>query len=212
MSGSKPRRGLASFLSNELKEPQAPEVAPVSVSVPPPAPVPDVVAAPKALSVAPPDPEVIEAVDEVTAPVKPRAAKGPSSASGRVARAPTVSEREPAKKAAKRAPKKAPRALKAAKKAPVKTSAKTAKTRTAKKAPKAPLYLRLTRKEARLREDQIDGLAKVARRLTRAKGGSGTERLTENTLLRVAVDLLLAHADALEGVTESQLRASVLGK
>lgn len=43
----------------------------------------------------------------------------------------------------------------------------------------------------------------MARRETR------TERLTENTLIRVAIDLLLAHAAELHGSTEDELRDSV---
>ncbi len=35
------------------------------------------------------------------------------------------------------------------------------------------------------------------------------ERITENTLIRVAIDLLLAHADELRGSTEDELRESV---
>lgn len=35
------------------------------------------------------------------------------------------------------------------------------------------------------------------------------ERITENTLIRIAIDLLLTHPDDLEGVTEAQFRESV---
>lgn len=35
------------------------------------------------------------------------------------------------------------------------------------------------------------------------------ERITENTLMRVAVDLLLSKASELEGLTEEELRASL---
>src|SRR3546814_6262536 len=35
------------------------------------------------------------------------------------------------------------------------------------------------------------------------------ERITENTLIRVAIDLLLAHQDQLQGATEEELRESV---
>ncbi|MBT2519083.1 hypothetical protein J7E29_16700 [Streptomyces sp. ISL-90] len=71
-----------------------------------------------------------------------------------------------------------------------------------------PLYLRLERKETRLRSDQISDLNTHARRLNRAKGPAG-ERITENTLIRVAVDLLLAQADRLAGGDETELRNSV---
>lgn len=69
-------------------------------------------------------------------------------------------------------------------------------------------YSQLTRKEARLRDDQIDELATQARRLSRAKNDS-TERITDNTLIRVAVDLLLAQPARLKGSTEAELRKSV---
>jgi RNA polymerase-interacting CarD/CdnL/TRCF family regulator len=61
------------------------------------------------------------------------------------------------------------------------------------------------RKEARLRPDQIEDLAAVARRLNRARRGQG-QRITENTLIRIAVDELLARAEQLSGVDEGQLR------
>jgi hypothetical protein len=46
------------------------------------------------------------------------------------------------------------------------------------------------RKECRLRPDQLDALTALARRLNRERKGKG-ERITENTLIRWAVDLLL---------------------
>jgi hypothetical protein len=70
-----------------------------------------------------------------------------------------------------------------------------------------PKYLRLIRKEARLREDQVYDVIRLARRLNRAK--SGGERITENTLIRIGVDLLLARRAELSGATEDELRASV---
>lgn len=71
-----------------------------------------------------------------------------------------------------------------------------------------PLYLRLERKETRLRVDQYEALTVHARRLNRAKGPGG-ERITENTLIRVAIDLLLENAEKLSGPNESSLRDSV---
>ena len=71
-----------------------------------------------------------------------------------------------------------------------------------------PKYLTLVRKEARLREDQLDSLTKVARLLNRKRKGAG-ERITENTLIRVAVDLLLNKADELKGTTEQEIKKSV---
>lgn len=53
-----------------------------------------------------------------------------------------------------------------------------------------PPYLTYVRKECRLRPDQLDALTALARRLNRERKGRG-ERITENTLIRWAVDLLL---------------------
>jgi hypothetical protein len=71
-----------------------------------------------------------------------------------------------------------------------------------------PKWQRLERKELRLRADQLDDLARLRRGLNRQRGGEG-ERITENTLIRVAVDLLLARAGKLHGLTEDELRKSV---
>lgn len=71
-----------------------------------------------------------------------------------------------------------------------------------------PRYLQLERKEARLRLDQVDALTQLTRRLNRARGGRG-ERITDNTIIRVAVDLLLAQSNRLAGVTEAALRESL---
>ncbi len=71
-----------------------------------------------------------------------------------------------------------------------------------------PRYLQMERKEARIRLDQADSLAQLTRRLNRARGGGG-ERITDNTLIRVAVDLLLARSDRLVGATEDELRESL---
>lgn len=69
-------------------------------------------------------------------------------------------------------------------------------------------YLRLERKEVRLRLAQLDDLTAITRRLNRARKGKG-ERLTENTLIRVAIDLLLENTDQLQGITEDELLASL---
>jgi len=71
-----------------------------------------------------------------------------------------------------------------------------------------PRYLRLVRKEARLRVDQVDALAALRRQLTRHRTDR-SEIITDNTLIRVAVDLLLTHAHRLHGDTENELRNSV---
>lgn len=69
-------------------------------------------------------------------------------------------------------------------------------------------YDQLERKETRLRADQYSRLTELSRELNRQRQGQG-ERITENTLIRVAIDLLLArHAD-LAGSTEAELRASI---
>lgn len=69
-------------------------------------------------------------------------------------------------------------------------------------------YLNLERKEARLRQNQIDGLTDLTRSLNRKRARKG-ERLTDNTLIRVAVDLLLSKANQIQGDTEEELRKSV---
>jgi hypothetical protein len=66
----------------------------------------------------------------------------------------------------------------------------------------------LTRKDARVRADQDAALTALAKTLMRRRPAKA-ERITENTLIRVAIDLLLAHADELRGSTEDELRGSV---
>ncbi|MGX6607477.1 hypothetical protein ACWKSP_35930 [Micromonosporaceae bacterium Da 78-11] len=65
------------------------------------------------------------------------------------------------------------------------------------------------RKESRLRMDQVDALAVLTRQLGRRRTRRGGERLTDNTLIRIAVDLLLDRADQLKGDTEDDLLASL---
>lgn len=72
-----------------------------------------------------------------------------------------------------------------------------------------PKYRRMERLDARLRPDQMEALAGLLRRVKRARRDR-REPVTTNTLIRVAVDLLLAHVDRLAGDTEDQLRESVL--
>lgn len=71
-----------------------------------------------------------------------------------------------------------------------------------------PRWQTLQRKETRLTDEQVDALTLTTRRLNKARGQRG-ERLTDNTLIRVAVDLLLSKRDILNGTTESELRNSV---
>jgi hypothetical protein len=73
-----------------------------------------------------------------------------------------------------------------------------------------PRYLQLTRKEVRFRDDHLEALDKLARRLQRARRGHTGERITENTLVRVAVAALLQRADDLMGRTEAELLESLL--
>jgi hypothetical protein len=72
-----------------------------------------------------------------------------------------------------------------------------------------PRYLQLTRKEVRFRDDHLEALDKLARRLQRARRGHPGERITENTLVRVAVAALLERADDLMGRTEAELLESL---
>lgn len=69
-------------------------------------------------------------------------------------------------------------------------------------------YTQFQRKEARLREDQADELSGLARKLSRSKSSPG-ERITDNTLIRVAIDLLLSQKGSLEGESEAELRKSI---
>ena len=69
-------------------------------------------------------------------------------------------------------------------------------------------FARLTRKDARVRADQDAALTALAKALMRRRPLKA-ERITENTLIRVAIDLLLAHADQLRGSTEDELRDSI---
>jgi len=72
-----------------------------------------------------------------------------------------------------------------------------------------PKYLRLIRKEARLSAEQFDSLTDLARRLNRRKPAGVGERITENTLIRIAVERLLVDAERLNGTTEEELFASL---
>jgi hypothetical protein len=70
------------------------------------------------------------------------------------------------------------------------------------------IYSDFERKETRLRPDQQNALTEHARRLNRAKRAGG-QRITDNTLIRVAIDLLLSKTDKLAGDDEPALRRSV---
>lgn len=90
---------------------------------------------------------------------------------------------------------------------------KPASRTSSRRSPAAPesdrvLYSSLVRKEARLRDDQIESLTLRARKLSRNKSATDP-RITDNTLIRVAVDLLLAREADLDGTSEAELRKSV---
>lgn len=74
-----------------------------------------------------------------------------------------------------------------------------------------PRYQQMARMEARIRPDQQRALSELRRQVA-ANRAVKDERITDNTLLRVAVDLLLAHRELLEGNTEDELRASVVSE
>jgi hypothetical protein len=71
-----------------------------------------------------------------------------------------------------------------------------------------PRYLELIRKEARFADEHLDALNVLTRQLNKARRGRG-ERITDNTLIRVAVDLLLQKQHQLNRTTEDELRSSV---
>ena len=75
-------------------------------------------------------------------------------------------------------------------------------------APGLPKYLRLERKELLIWPDQITSLSILARVLNRNRDAAG-ERITSNTLIRVAVALLLSRSQDLAGTTEDELRRSL---
>lgn len=60
-----------------------------------------------------------------------------------------------------------------------------------------------------MRDDQYSGLTALARDLMDERTRK-TERITENTLIRVGIDLLLAHPELLTGDTEEELRNNAL--
>ena len=74
--------------------------------------------------------------------------------------------------------------------------------------PGLPKYLRLERKELLIWPDQVTNLSILARVLNRNRQGAG-ERITTNTLIRVASALLLSRSQDLAGTTEEELRRSL---
>lgn len=72
----------------------------------------------------------------------------------------------------------------------------------------AARWIEFERKETRQRLDQLQWLESKRKELNAARAGRG-ERLTDNTLIRVAIDLLMKHGDELDGTTEDELRSSL---
>lgn len=70
---------------------------------------------------------------------------------------------------------------------------------------RAAKWLTFERKETRQRPDQIKWIEAKRKDLNAVRGGEG-ERLTDNTLIRVALDLLMQRGDELAGTTEDELR------
>jgi predicted DNA-binding protein (UPF0278 family) len=73
---------------------------------------------------------------------------------------------------------------------------------------KVPKYLTLERKEVRLPSAHIDELTRLVRRLNRQRKGKD-ERITENTLIRIAVSLLADFGEKIEGNNENELLESL---
>lgn len=67
----------------------------------------------------------------------------------------------------------------------------------------------LYKKGAVLYMDQLEALDAHARRLNQAKSSTELPRITANTLLRIAADMLLARADRISGDDEKQLRKAL---
>lgn len=74
-----------------------------------------------------------------------------------------------------------------------------------------PRYKTFERKEALLRADQVTALGELRKRVA-ANRTDRTERITDNTLLRLAVDLLLKNAAHITGNTEEEMRRALIGE
>jgi hypothetical protein len=70
---------------------------------------------------------------------------------------------------------------------------------------KKPRYLTFVKKHVGLTEGQRQGLTSAARRISHAKRGG--ERITDDTLIRVAVTVLLEFGGRLEGKSEKEILA-----
>ncbi len=219
MSGSRPKRGLADFLSRELKAPP-PAVPEPEVRQSDTSEVREKKAPPKAHEPAMQAPEPKIYAHTVSEPI----AGAPETKTPESVAHPAISEAE-AHASVARASKGPVPVVAAGREEPAETSpaanlaesrsARVSKSRTAEvretvQAERSePLYLRLTRKDVRFRDEQLGALHALARRLSKARRGAKGERITDNTLVRVAVDLLLQHADELSGTDEAALLESL---
>lgn len=218
MSGNRPKRGLADFLSRELKAPPAPVTEP-EVRKSDTSEVRE-----KKSHLSHSEPEIASNETKAHEPavkahepavVTDRTRVVPASVAVRVAE---ETSHAPAERA------EPPRTMVAEAKTEETNATSDVAEYRSHKAPKSrtsevremepaekpePLYLRLTRKDVRFRDEQLGGLHALARRLSKARRGSKGERITDNTLVRVAVDLLLQHADELSGGDEAALLESL---
>lgn len=103
----------------------------------------------------------------------------------------------------------APAAAATSAKSPTAPAKATRSVQSRTRASGGPRYLELDRKELRIHGDQADDLTALTRQLNRARKGEG-ERITDNTLIRVAIDLLLRDRAKLQGTTETDLLRSAL--
>lgn len=75
--------------------------------------------------------------------------------------------------------------------------------------PSMPKYLQLQRREARIHVEQADALTLLARRLNSERrlsdGTAVGERITDNSLIRVAIDLLLQRENEIHGTSEEAI-------
>lgn len=238
MSGSRPKRGLADFLSRELKAPPPavtePEVRQsdtsevrentspkahetVAQAHEPKAAAPAV----KAVEPRATEPKAAEPKAHESKVVEPKAHESKVQerpvlpvVSEPVARAATASTPKvyaPAVSETREEPEEPAPATELAESRTTRVSkSRTAEVRETVQAERSePLYLRLTRKDVRFRDEQLGALHALARRLSKARRGARGERITDNTLVRVAVDLLLQHADELSGTDEAALLESL---
>ncbi|WP_271395989.1 hypothetical protein [Neomicrococcus lactis] len=78
---------------------------------------------------------------------------------------------------------------------------------------RVPKYLQLKRREARIHEDQADELTLLTRQLNLLRahpdGTTVGERITDNTLIRLGIELLLERKHELSGATEEELARSL---